>query len=65
MTGQGKGAARILIEDPDFVMTDTISPPLGLKRTGGNMTSSEEKRTKASTEKRGKSNEKNQPTPPL
>lgn len=27
MTGQGRGAARDLTEDPDFVMTDAISPP--------------------------------------
>ena len=29
MTGQGKGTARILTEDPDFVMLDTSSPPQG------------------------------------
>ena len=65
MTGQGKGAARILTEDPNFVMLDTSSPPQGQKRTGGNRTSSEEKRTKATAEKRGKSipKEKHQPTP--
>lgn len=55
MIGQGKGAARILTEDPDFVMLDTSSPPQGQKRAGGTMTSLEEKRTKATSEKRGKS----------
>ena len=65
MTGQGKGAARILTEDPDFVMMDSSSPPQGQKMTGGTRTSSEEKRTKTTSERRGKSipKEKNQPTP--
>ena len=65
MTGQGKGTARSLTEDPDFVMLDTSSPPQGQKMTGGTRTSSEEKRTKATLERRGKSipNEKNQLTP--
>ena len=65
MTGQGKGAARILTEDPNFVMLDTSSPLQGQKRIGGTRTSSEEKRTKATSEKRGKSipKEKNQPAP--
>ena len=31
MTRQGKGAARDLLEDPDFVMIETISPPQGQK----------------------------------
>ena len=55
MTGQGKGAARILTEDPNFVMLDTSSPLQGQKRIGGTRTSSEEKRTKATSDKRGKS----------
>ena len=65
MIGQGKGADRILTEDPDFVMMDASSPPQGHKRTVGNMTSSEDKRTKATLEKRGKATpkEKNHPTP--
>ena len=63
MTGQGKGAVKIFTEDPNFIMMDSSSPPQGHKRTGGNKTSSEEKRTKATAEKRGKSKEKNQPTP--
>lgn len=65
MTGQGKCTARILTEDSDFVMMDTSSPPQGHKRIGGNRTSSEEERTKATSEKRSKSipKEKNQLTP--
>ena len=46
-------------------MLDTSSPPQGQKRTGGTKPSSEEKRTKATSEKRGKSisKEKNQLAP--
>ena len=66
MTGQGKGAARDLLADPDFVMMDSTSPPQGHKRNGGFKTASEEKRSRAaSTEKRNKSaaKEKSVPTP--
>ena len=65
MTGQGKGAARVLTEDPDFVKLDASSPPQGQKRTGGTRTSSEDKRAKATVEKRGKSipKEKNKHAP--
>ena len=55
MTGQGKGATRILTEDPNFVMLNTSSPPQGQKRTGGTKPSSEEKRSKSTLENRGKS----------
>ena len=66
MTGQagGKGAARDLTEDPDFVMMETTSPPQGQKRNGGSKPSSEEKRNKASSsEKRNKPMPKDK-TPP-
>ena len=58
MTGQGKGAARSLTDDPDFVMLETSSPTQGQKRTGGTRTSSEKKRNKETAEKRGKSTPK-------
>lgn len=54
MTGQGKGAARDLMEEPDFAMQEASSPPQGQKRSGGSKAASEEKRTKASMEKRYK-----------
>ena len=66
MTGQGKGAARDLLEDPNFVMMETISPPQGQKRTGSSKAASEEKRSRAaSIEKRNKAaaKEKHAATP--
>ena len=48
MTGQGsKGASRDLTTDPDFIMRDAISPPQGVKRGGGNKTTSAQKKTKS------------------
>lgn len=64
MTGQGRGAARDLTEDPDFVMMEANSPPQGQKRNGGSKASSEEKRSRAtSSEKRNKSASKEKPSP--
>ena len=61
-----KGAARALTEDPDFVMLDTTSPPLGQKRIGGNNVASAEKRSKAtSAEKRSRPAPKEKASPPL
>ena len=60
-----RGAARDLTEDPDFVMMDTTSPPLGQKRNGGNKVASAEKQSKAtSAEKRSKSTIKEKAPPP-
>ena len=61
----GRGAARVLTEDPDFVMTDSTSPPLGQKRIGGNKVTSAEKRSKAtSAEKRTRPATKEKTPPP-
>ena len=51
MTGhnKGKGAARDLTSNPDFVMQEMDSPPQGHKRSGGNKASSGEKRNKSAT----------------
>ena len=46
MAGGNKGAARDLTVDLDFIMRDTISPPIGTKRSGGNRTTSTEKKNK-------------------
>ena len=50
MTGQGggRGAARDLTIDPDFIMREANSPPqgTGTKRSGGNKTTSAEKKNK-------------------
>ena len=46
MAGGSKGTARDLTVDPDFIMRDTISPPIGTKRSGGNRTTSMEKKNK-------------------
>ena len=62
MIGQGKRATRDLLEDPDFVMMETIFPPQGQKRTGGGKAASEEKKSRAtSTEKRNKTAAKEKP----
>ena len=51
MTGQGKGkgAAKDLTNNPDFVMLEMDSPPQGHKRNGGSKASSGEKRSKSAT----------------
>ena len=46
MAGGSRGAARDLTVDLDFIMRDTISPPIGTKRSGGNRTTSTEKKNK-------------------
>ena len=46
MAGGSKGTARNLTIDPDFIMRDTIFPPIGTKRSGGNQTTSTEKKNK-------------------
>ena len=46
MAGGSKGTARNLTIDPDFIMRDSISPPIGTKRSGGNRTTSTEKKNK-------------------
>ena len=62
--GGGRGAARDLTDNPDFVMMEANSPPLGQKRNGGSKTTSAEKRNKASsTEKKSKPTPKDK-TPP-
>ena len=46
MAGGRKGTARDLTVHHDFIMRDTISPPIGTKRSGGNWTTSTEKKNK-------------------
>ena len=59
-----KGAARALTEDPDFVMLDTTSPPLGQKRNGGKVASAEKKSKATSAEKRSRPAPKEKASPP-
>lgn len=42
----GRGAARDLTTDPDFLMREANSPPQGTKRSGGNRSTSAEKKNK-------------------
>ena len=42
----GRGAARDLIADPDFLMRESNSPPQGTKRNGSSRTTSAEKKNK-------------------
>jgi len=61
----GRGAARDLTEDPNFIMMDTTSPPLGQKRIGSNKATAGEKRSKAtSAEKKSKTTIKEKTLPP-
>ena len=51
MKGQGgsRGATRDLTADPNFIMRQTDSPPQGVKRSGGNKTTSAEKKNKSAS----------------
>ena len=46
MAGGSREIARDLTVDPDFIMRDSTSPPLGIKRSGGSRTTSTEKKKK-------------------
>jgi hypothetical protein len=42
----GRGAARNLTADPDFLMREANSPPQGTKRSSGNRVTSAEKKNR-------------------